>query len=333
MRNEHLGDILAAVDDVKDVYVSQQAIRRLSALLADKDLKIPKWDLPVFPKNIRNFIEFIGVVNSVNYCFSNHETGKRFDVEYPAGSGKIWEGSLALTAAFKKALDEGIPIFDPWHLYRLDEAQLSHILRANKTPIPMFRSRLEHLKNLGKTLIDRRMDFQMFLMRHKFGLFSIFHGGYLINALSSMDCYRDVVFWNVNGKSHVLRFNKRAYLFTAVYHGRAFNSGSRLLLEDPQNVLPIADYRIPQVLRSFGVLVYGKELVERVDNRIPLKSGSDMEVGIRVQTVNAMTMLLKSINDLLFPERQITVIELDNFLYNLSKALSSEYHLTMTTAY
>ena len=97
--------------------------------------------------------------------------------------------------------------------------------------------------------------------------------------------------------------------------------------------MPITDWRVAQVLRSFGVLVYSKKLAETVDNRIPLKRESDMEIEIRVQTVNAMTMLLKSINDLLYPMKTVTIIALDNYLYNLSKTLTSEHHLTMTTAY
>ncbi len=333
MVNEHLGSILAAVEDVKDVSVSQQAIKKLAALLADKDLKIPRWDSPVFPEKIGDFIEFVGVVNSINFCFDNFETGKRFSVEYPEGSGKVWEGSMALAAAFKRALDEGLPIFDPWYLLRLDEMQLSHILRPKTISIPMFRSRLQHLNNLGRVLLDRKMNFQFLLIRHRFSLFSSLYGGYLIDALSSLDCYRDVVFWNVNGRNHVLRFNKRAYLFALVYYGRALSSGVNLLLEDPHNILPITDWRIAQVLRSFGVLVYSKKLAETVDNRIPLKRESDMEIEIRVQTVNAMTMLLKSINDLLYPMKTVTIIALDNYLYNLSKTLTSEHHLTMTTAY
>lgn len=333
-RNEHLEDILAAVGDVEDVMVSQQAIRKLASILANKDFKMPSWDLPVFPQKHREFVEFIGVVNSINFCFDQFANGKRFDVEYPEGSGKVWEGSLALAAAFKRALDEGVPIFDPWHLWNLDEAQLSHILRPKTTPIPMFRHRLENLRNLGRVLLDRSTSFGMLLLRHRFALFNNLHGGYLINALSSFDCYRDIIFWRIKDRTHVLRFNKRAYLFAAVYHGRvSATSYSLLALEDPWTILPLTDGRIPQVLRAFGALVYSKELAERVDCRIPLKSCSDVEIGIRVQTVNAMTTLLKSVNDLLGPDKEITMIELDNVLYKLSKTLTSERHLIMTTAY
>lgn len=329
--NPHLGDILEASKYVKDVLVSEWEINNLANMLSSKDLKAPDWRLPIFPESIENFVEFIGVVNSVNFCFVHADSGKRFDVEY---DGKVWEGAFGLAAAFKRALDEGIPVCDPHFLFSLELGQLAHILRPKTTLIPLFVERLKHLKNVGRALLEMQTSFSRFLLVHKFSLFPTYYGGGIINSLPSLDSYRDTVFWKAGDKVHVLRFNKRAYLFAMVYHGRISSAGFKSVnIVDPGNFLPITDYRIPQVLRSFGVLIYSKELAEMVDGRVVLKRNSDMEIGIRVQTVNAMTKLLKATNEL-FPEsKQITMVELDYALWSLGRTLKSEHHLTMTTAY
>ena len=45
------------------------------------------------------------------------------------------------------------------------------------------------------------------------------------------------------------------------------------------------DYRVPQILRSLGILEYSEELSKTVDSKNEITKGSWKEVQIRSQTV------------------------------------------------
>ncbi|HLC95216.1 MAG TPA: queuosine salvage family protein, partial [Patescibacteria group bacterium] len=134
---------------------------------------------------------------------------------------------------------------------------------------------------------------------------------------------------------HVLKFSKRAQLFPMLYHGRAASSQGKLVpIRDPEHFGPIVDYRVPQALRTLGILRYDENLANRIDDGMLIVPESAMEIEIRIATTKATLMLLEAINAI--RQEPITMVELDYVLWSMGRAPSfpqSKHHYTYTTAY
>lgn len=141
----------------------------------------------------------------------------------------------------------------------------------------------------------------------------------------------------VESVPHFLNFNKRAQLVAVMLHDRALHSNGVLpLVEDIDEVGPIADYEVPKALRAMGILRYSEDLAFLVDNWKEVQKDSQMEIEIRAATVAACCGLLEEINtwrenSSLLP---INICHLDYWLWKMGKeAKHLRPHLTRTSAY
>lgn len=302
----------------------------LAQKFASQDLKVPAWRDPVYPESDNKIIDFFGVINAVNSCFTNFETHKKFDIEYPEGSGKIWAGAYGMTMCFKRAFDEGIPVLDPRFLMCLNKKEFTYIFRHKSTAITMFCERIQNLNNVGQVLRAHDTSFMKIFEAADYKFLGI------VKAIIGMfSAYNDISYH----KTHFINFAKRAQLFPMMYHGRALSSQGRLQpLRDPENFGPIADYEVPKILRMFGAIRYSPELAAKVDGGVVIPKNSPEEIEIRAMTVVAMGQLLDYIN----VERQekqlkeITMAELDYSIWNMGRSPEFKqirHHYTYTTAY
>ena len=60
----------------KHCFIDYGKTYALALKFASQDHKVPDWRAPVFPESDENIIEFLGVVNSVNFCFTDFNTHK-----------------------------------------------------------------------------------------------------------------------------------------------------------------------------------------------------------------------------------------------------------------
>ncbi len=319
----------------KHCFIDYAQIFVLAQKFVDQNLQVPSWREPVYPESDDEIIEFFGVINSDNFCFTDFKTHKKFDIEYPEGSGKIWSGAFGMTMCFKRALNEGIPILTPTFLARITEELAKYIFRHKTTPIPMLSERVENLRNVGYVLMTCGTSFRKIFEVMDYQFLDI------VKTVSGMfSSYSDFSQY----QNHYIKFNKRAQLFPMMYHGRALSSNGVLQpIRDPENFGPVADYEVPKILRMFGAISYSPELAAKVDNGVVIPKDSPEEIEIRAMTVVAMEQILNKINF----ERQkkelrekglkeITIAELDYAVWNMGR--SPEYkalrhHYTYTTAY
>jgi hypothetical protein len=92
------------------------------------------------------------------------------------------------------------------------------------------------------------------------------------------------------------------------------------------------DYKLPQVLRHFGALVYSSGLARRVDDWEELAPGEPAEVEIRAATVIAVERLRDGLAE---RGRELMAIEVDWTLWDLAQSLYPvrPYHRTRTVFY
>lgn len=316
----------------KFVSVNKDKLNELANKLANKDLKLPEWRTEVFPRgDDNNFIRFLVVINCINYCFTDFKTHKKFDVEYP--KGKLWEGSFAMVACIKRALDEGVPLLDPNFLRSIKEEEVRYIFRCKKTPIPMLGSRFSQLRQLGDDMARNGfVDFAQIFQKADFYVWRELDDC-ILKILEGFDSYKH--FRTFAFRTNTLKFQKRAQLLPMMYYGRAKSSDGLLKpIRDPEHIGPIFDYQVPRALRDAGVLVYNQQLADVIDiERREIKENSIVEIAIGAKTVLAMKELLDRVNVLHPLPKRITMAELDYEIWRHGRNSARPHHYTHTTGY
>jgi hypothetical protein len=103
----------------------------------------------------------------------------------------------------------------------------------------------------------------------------------LVNILArDFSSFRDE--HRFEGRRKPVRFLKRAQIFAADVWA-CFGGESYGAFRDIDKLTMFADYRVPQILSSFGCIYYSPQLQEAVRKGTVLKSGSSWEMQIRGQ--------------------------------------------------
>ncbi|KAF4029344.1 Q salvage protein family protein [Phytophthora infestans] len=142
-----------------------------------------------------------------------------------------------------------------------------------------------------------------------------FFDGQALNLIKKANCsaveairFRDHAVY----KGEQVHFYKRAQILVgdvwAAYGRRTSGAAS---FHDIGKLTMFADYRVPQVLRPEGVLVYSAELAKLVD-KAEIPAGSEMELEIRAATIQAVELIHKQ---MVTKGHRLKVIELDWLLW------------------
>ena len=127
-------------------------------------------------------------------------------------------------------------------------------------------------------------------------------------------------------------FYKRAQLAAGMLY-QAYAGQGWGAFDDMDALTVYADYKLPQILRKLGILVYDEALANLVDSQTPLPAGSRMEVEIRAATVWAGELIRQA----LLPRAPgLTACHVDYWLWEAGQQKSPAglpYHRTLTTAY
>ena len=129
-----------------------------------------------------------------------------------------------------------------------------------------------------------------------------------------------------------ITFLKRAQIFVG-----DINSALNLNLNGMERLTTFADYRVPQLLRHYDVLLYSDHLVKLVDSGSDIESGSADEVSIRAATVTAVEDLVVSLNHR-EQDETFTAVAVDWFLWQVGERMNQEgllkpFHKVRTTYY
>jgi hypothetical protein len=115
-------------------------------------------------------------------------------------------------------------------------------------------------------------------------------------------------------------FLKRAFLFII-----EMNRRMGWFKEDIAKIPIPADYQIPKMLQAKGVLNYSDELAYKVGNQELIQSGSLMECEIRASAMKACKMVAEYAD--------VTMADVDTYLFANRKSCDDPFHLTITTDY
>jgi hypothetical protein len=300
------------------VRIDLDAVERFCGELVEQGIEVPAWDFRHhFFDGTERTVNWLLVLDSLNFCFWAEP---RWEIEY---KGERLRGYLALASSLKRAVEEGFPILDAEHLRKISLSELAHILRG-KGEIPLLEERLHILKEIGEVL-SRKYGGRACSLVEKAGKRAVDLVRRLVEDFPS---FRD----EASHKGHRVRFYKRAQIFVADLYW-SFKGEKWGDLVGMEELTVFADYKLPQVLRHFGVLKYGPDLAKKVDERVLLPAGGEEEVEIRANTVWAAELIKRSLEGM---GVSLRAFELDSILWHMSKREefgARPHHRVLTTFY
>jgi hypothetical protein len=264
-------------------------------------------------------VQLVFLQNVVNFCFWPDRGEPKWQVEWPEGQA-ISGGWFCLKACFDRARAEGVPILDAGFLADISTDDVESFFRGSDgTRIPLLEKRRIVLQEAGRRLLenfDGRFFHALDLVNH--------NAIELVRLIiKKFPAFRDI---HDRGEFEVV-FLKRAQICVHDI-GHLLAREGRTQLKRLELLTAFADYKIPQMLRHFGVLHYSEDLAERVDRMIQLPRGCREEVEIRAATIWGVELIRQRL-------KTFTAAQIDNALWFLSQDQTGvkPYHRTRTIDY
>ncbi len=123
-------------------------------------------------------------------------------------------------------------------------------------------------------------------------------------------------------------FYKRAQLLTSdLLHIMEIKCGIKT---EYSNLIGCADYKIPQVMRCYGMLEFEQSLAEKVDQKIALPENSLQEIEIRANDLEVINYIYEK------TDKKYTRMDINDFIWLLGQdktKMTKPYHRTLTKHY
>ncbi len=319
------------VEHTRHAWINEDQVGHLSAQLLARYTPTtePVWyDRFHFHDGTWRTVNWLLVLDALNFCFWAEKGQPRWRINY---HGEILDGYWAEAASLTRAVEEGIALWDAEYLSTMSREDLAYVFRSVQAAdgsigemIPLFDARLAHVHEVGRVLLERYHGQFVYAIEKA--------GGSAVNLAlllaQEFTSFRDVAIY----RDQEIRFFKRAQICVADLYG-AFGGKRWGAFTDLDKLTIFADYKLPQVLRHYGVLEYDHWLAERVDKQELLPAGGEEEVELRAATMWACELLRREMSRAY--GRAITAVEVDQLLWFLGQNSSEmrPYHRTRTIYY
>jgi hypothetical protein len=317
------------VAEARAVRIVPEEVARVADALAakatDGRLAVPPWDKHYHWHDDRGrAVNVTLLLDALNFCFWADPGEPRWTIAY---RGERLDGYWALAAAIKRAIEiNECPLWDADFLQNIDDDDVEaifHPRRASAGRIPMFKTRVANIREVGRVLCDKYDGW--------FGAAIEAAGGsapaLVRRVVEDFPSFDDTATYG----GREVRLYKRAQILVSDLYG-ALDGRGWGKLRDLDRLTAFADYKVPQILRAEGILAYAPDLAARIAAREPIPAESPEEVEIRAATVWGVELLRRAL-----AERGVTAraFEIDWTLWTLAqdRAGMEPYHRTRTVFY
>lgn len=315
-----LQSIVKVANKLQYVEIKEEKIQEYATSISSDDLKVSHIGLTKFDWTLEQLIELVFTFNVINYCFWAGKDSPKWTIEF---EGKELDGSIALFRALEVKKKEDDSFTSGKYLANLSSHELAKILKGN-IQISLFRERLEGLNISGKVLMsDFDGNWNNVLVKAKN------NANILVEILANnFEPFNDSSLF----KGEEIGFYKRAQLNSKMVSDALILKG-HIGLENLEKLTAFADYKVPQILRSLGILNYSNVLASKINSLQIIEKDSEEENEIRIATIMSVERILEELSER-FPD--VTSSHVDSLLWNKSQSLKRDinpYHRTYTTAY
>lgn len=329
--NDHpiLGPARLYFNQQKHVELDETALRYLSFELAETyslpPVRALHW-LSAAPAQVQQYItrkslyeavEFLAIFHTLGFCYW---TEPRWTY---ASYGTTYNGSLALLHSLRENIER------LKELYQKPGAKASDLalVLSGQNSLALMDKRFANFMELMQALAE---GFGSELLRTEKALAKAY------KIKERLPGYRDKSSTALkSGETIDIDFLKRAQLLVSDidYMMRLKKLDG---LEQMEDLTAFADYKLPQVLRDWGVFNYSKELTALIDAKTVLAQDSAEEIAIRCATLVAVEKLKEALTRLLTGTR-LKSSEVDNLLWLKSQKDANDktrpYHRCLTDRY
>ncbi len=321
------------VQQARRVKIVQDSLKRAADTLVQKRVNPPAWNHEYhFFDTTPRTVNYLFLLDALNFCFwgkprwtiehkpsviasreaakqspqttgiaSAHKT--RLAMTQPMKLNGYW----ALAASLKRAAEENPQALDAEFLANISPQELTHMLRGSGK-IPLFTERWRNVRELGTVLKNQWQGHAARLVeqaRHDAPRLARM-------VAENFSSFNDIAVYD----NREVCFFKRAQIVVTDLWG-AFGGKDWGEFENIDVLTAFADYKLPQILRAWGILRYAPSLARQVDAQVELASGSADEIEIRAATLWAVEFLRE---ELAARGRKLWSIQIDWILWNASQA-------------
>lgn len=350
MENPVRTTTLRVVENAKEIKINREKIKELAREWSVKKIIIPSWpkEMHLETRDEKMMLDYLVVLDTLNFCFwppfAKATAGKppfaasfaqgfgrpkkalggriqkeKWNIKY---NGQKYSGYFALSLVLKKFFERN-PERLNWNFF-------SHI------SFPEFLKILEGGENL--MLLTKRwqaLRAVASVMVQKYGgdagkFVASAHG---VAPRLVEKIYKELPFFDdiaaYGGRK--VYFLKRAQILAVDLYAALGGKGLGYL-DNLDYFTAFADYKLPQILRHWGILEYSPKLANKIDRGTLIAAGSKEEVEIRSATVWAVEYLKEELEKL---GKEFYSFEIDWILWNKSQKekINNPYHLTRTIYY
>lgn len=300
------------------VSLDLKRVETVAQVLALRPIPVPAWDFEhhFFDDSART-VNYIFLLDALNFSFWGEPkwTIRRVHSDL--------DGYWALAVALKHAAIRDATFLDADRLANISPDELSRVLRGT-VEIPMFIERWRNVQELGRVLRDHFGGSAARLVEQANGNAAVLARLVAHNITS----FNDTTLY----RGRTVNLLKRAQILAGDLYG-SFGGEKWGTFKNLRDLTAFADYKLPQLLRAWGVLQYAPSLARRVDKKVPLHKDSAEESEIRAGMVWGVELLRHA---LVKHERVLNSVQMDWFLWDSSQSEikgMKPYHRVRTIYY
>lgn len=241
------------------------------------------------------------ILHSICFCFWGEP---KWEIKV---NGKILDGSYAIMYLI-------INKFKANKSFTMSFEEFKKFLTGN-VEIPLLKERYDCLVEVNNYLDEHNFYEEIKDMNDDVSLLN-----YIIDNFS---LFKD----ESEYKGQTIYFYKRAQLVTSdILHIKKI-VGKEV---DYSHLVGCADYKIPQVMRCYGMLEFNEELANLVDNKTTLEKDSEMEIEIRAMDLEVLAYIYKKL------EGKVDIMDINDLIWLLGQdksKMTKPYHRTLTICY
>ncbi len=305
------------------VTIDADAMKRYAGMLAERKVTPAKhWILDdayfsprILALDLERQLLFFFLFNLLSFSY----WGKpKWAIQTDQG---MLDGSFAMSYVLLNAIDSGYGTVESWK--EISFQDFESMMHSPVAVIPLIEMRFDMIRSTFRIIADRKRSF-LSLLRDA--------GGDVSNFVDELHDAFPAFHDESPYKGERVYFLKKAQLFAAdcFYVMKGHESG----LANIDALTACADYKLPQLLESFGILKYEQSLLEKIQKRELFEPDSPEEVAIRAATIVAVDDILLLLNEYL--PVPLNGMELNNMLWISSQDIQRDmhpYHLVRTVKY
>lgn len=301
-------------DNAEYVKINNDKINELVKDIENIDVThwLQKSTYGLYDLSVEQIVNFLLLYHTIGFSYWGNP---KWTIKTEVGE---LDGAYAMMYSLIAEIKSNPQFLSSLYLENLTSSELKRILKGN-VEIPLFEQRYFNIINMAKS-INNNMNGNFYNYIKKIHddeeLFQL--------IIDNFPYFNDTSTY----KKKKVYFFKLAQLLTSdILHVIEFKENASV---NYSHLLGCADYKIPQVLRNFGILEYNADLEEIVNNKKEIQKDSNYEIEIRASTIIVIDIIKQKMHG------KLCSIIINDYIWlmgqgNLNKSLP--YHLTRTNFY